>query len=359
MAARSHDDRIADDLATRYGQGENGPGHCFHQHLCYCLRATSPGWPPSVAYADYVLAFPDLWPALAGRRHIFDAAARHFEGYLERTDALRAAGLRVDRIPYRGDALERDVRDALGAEAIVLAAVDTFHLPTFSEHERVHGLTIVALTAAGGGRVRLWHWENSAEVPRALLARAIEEQGRKLWRVDLRTGADPDPRERVGAAIAAHARLQRDDELAPARWRSEIEAMLAGDPSMPADPAEWAILFHVPYRRCADGEFRAAWLVRSVANRLMHCRAGFEELVRWATADDADAALERLADTVHEAFRQWKALNVLCARYDARQTTRMQTMIVDQLGRALEHDAGVGRLAAALAETRTNLLGLA
>jgi hypothetical protein len=334
-------------LAARYGQGENGPGHCFHQHLSYYLRAARPDRPPAVAYADYVLAFADLWDALAGRRQVFDAAARHFERYLERTDALWRSGLRVDRIPYRMDGLAQQVRDAADRTSVVLAAVDTYYLPTFAEHERVHGLTIVALTAACDGSLRLWHWENSAEVSLPLLARAIEEQGSKLWRVELATDGDPDPRERVGAGIAAHAELCTSDVLAPAAWRAQIESMLDDDPAMPSDPAEWKILFHVPYRRCAEGEFRAAWLVRSVANRLMHCRAGFEELARWGAAG---MALQTLADTAHESFRQWKALNVFCARYDARPQARMHPMILDQLARALESDADLGRTSSELVE---------
>lgn len=327
-----------------YGEGANGPGHCFHQHITFYLRAAGGAAPPASAFPDYVLLWDDLWPALSARRHLFNAAAEHFARYTETTGCFERFGLEIERQPFGPHTLIPDIQTDKERGDVRLAAVDPYYLPSFVEHGRAHGLAIAALldAAEDGEQIALWHWENSAHVHRERIALAIQERDSKLWRLHLRQAYTLDRQAVCAAARKAHEALA----CAPVEPFEEasrrLQEMAIEDPPLPADAQEQAILFHAPYQIVQDGNFRTLWLLRATANRMLHMRGTLEELFAWAGETPSCPQALALAQQAHEAGLKWKTLNILCARYELRALRTLPPLLLQQLEACLAADQALG-----------------
>ncbi|WP_139488151.1 hypothetical protein [Brevibacillus dissolubilis] len=331
--------------AVTYGSGANGPGHCFHQHLTFYLRTAGAPVPPAAAYAGYVLRWEDLWSAVTGRKQMFDAAADHFAGYTESSQCFEKYGLSIERIPFQPETVDADIRAAKEQNALLLAAVDTYYLPSFVEYQQVHGLTMCALLDApdGTGNIDLWHWENSSMVPSELVAQSITQQGSKVWKLEINQATRLPAQELLDQALEAYEVLGEPSSQAVTAYTDKIEVMVNEDPPLPDDESQRNILFHVPYRLLQNGSFRTIWLVRSAANRLMHARGTFEELLQWGAASSDHPAIEAILPLAKDAYTKWKTVNVVCARYDIYPNARTLPIIYKQLQEALDADARLGQ----------------
>lgn len=337
-----------------YGTGANGPGHCFHQHVTFYLRSAGEGVPPACAYPGYTLQWSDLWSAIVSRHQIFDAAADHFAAYIESTGCFEHFGLTIERFPFKKETFVSDIRTVNGREGLLLAAVDTYYLPSFVEYLRVHGLTMCALVdvSAVPEMVDLWHWENSAMVQLEILIRSIESQGSKVWRLYLDRSRRIDAKEILEKALIAHSVLADDSGILFSDYEKRLREMVDEDLPLPDDEAERSILFHVPYRRLSNGNFRTIWLVRSAANRLMHARGTLEELLKWVEVNTSSPYITSVTKSANESFVKWKTLNVLCARYDINPSKGLMPIILQQLCEALEVDHRLGLACLHMLQTR-------